>query len=597
MAGLSSFITAFLPRPGKDKRSLKTQLISRLVIVVIVIGGVGLYSHLVLRGIINQMQVMVETTVIANNIIQPAQEIPDAIWRFYYNKQEVDREKVEHNLAFIKENMSLLTTNIKDEEGMYSLSSLEAILTTYEELITKAFGLNAEISSLSITSANDAEVRDLSTQIHELVREFTFNMEELVKVARFIKDAVEELITTELSYFHTVNVGLKRRSNILGLAVLGIITTTAIVSIVFAVAYFTRITRTISNLAYSAQKIADGDLKVERIEADAENEIAILAYAFNRMVDYLRTLIGKIVESSTEVARSADLLKNVAEQTTKASQQIAVNIQDVSNGAYEQSTQTRQTLAVVNQLLEGNQRVLNTAGQVLATAEKAMAAAATGNTKITELINQIKVIEEKINSIQEVTDVLKKHTDDIGVILEVITQISAQTNLLSLNAAIEAARAGEYGRGFAVVAEEVRKLADDTSNHVENIAHILEAIQNQAYRFAEEMAVGVKEVQAGTAVAGEAMVAFEHIVSTNKEVNNQFKIINQELERMKMEIRKVEEASFSIATIAEQSSQRSQEVAASTEEQTASLEEAFNSAAALSQMALDLQNMVEQFKL
>jgi len=597
MAGLKSLTRILLPGSKKGGKSLKTQLISTLVVIVMVIGGIGIGSYLAQRGIINQMQVMVETTVIANNIIQPAQEIPDALWRFYFNKQEVDRERIEQNLSSIKENMSLLKANIKDEEGMDSLSSLEAILTTYNELIMRAFELNEEIRSTSIVSADDAEVRDVSSLVHGLVREFTITMEELVKVSRFIKDEVEELITTELSYYHTVNAGLKRRSNFLGLAGLGVIILTGLVSIVLTVYYFTRITRTISNLAYSAQRIADGDLKVERIEVNSENEIAILAHAFNKMVDNLRILIGKIVESSTEVASSVDLLKNVAEQTTRASQQIAVNIQEVSSGAYEQSIQSRQTLTVVNQLLEGNQRVLTNAEHVLASAEKAMTAAETGNTKINELINQIKVIEEKINLIQEVTEVLKKYTDDIGVILEVITQIASQTNLLSLNAAIEAARAGEYGRGFAVVADEVRILAEDTGNQVENIANILNAIQNQAYRFAEEMAIGVKEVQAGTVVAGEALVTFKHIVSTNIEVNNQIKAINRELERMKTEIRKVEEASYNIATIAEQSSQRSQEVAASTEEQTASLEEALNSAATLSRMALELQSMTKQFKL
>ena len=83
------------------------------------------------------------------------------------------------------------------------------------------------------------------------------------------------------------------------------------------------------------------------------------------MVSNLRMLIGKIVESSSEVARSADILKNVAEQTTQVSQQIATNIQDVSNGAYEQSTQTRQTIQVVNALLDGNEKVITNAATSL----------------------------------------------------------------------------------------------------------------------------------------------------------------------------------------------------------------------------------------
>ena len=597
MLNIKSLFKFWHKNSRRTQSSLKTQIISRLVLIVLVIGGVSIASFFVLRSMIDQMKVMVETTVIANNIIQPAQEIPSTLWSFYYNKEEADLEKIHTNLALINESLALVEANIENEEGMNSFYSLEAIITTYEEVITKALLLNDSISVAGVGEVRDGDVQVISNLFQGMVLEFSAYMENLVQISRFIKDAVEELITTELSYYHTIINQLEQRSNFMGLLVLTIILAIGIFSVIYTIIYFTRITGTIARLAYAAQSIANGDLEVERVTAQSDDEVAILAKSFNKMVDNLRMLIGKIVESSTQVAQAAKLLRNVAEQTTKASQQIATNIQDVSQGAYEQSTQTRKTIDVVNQLLAGNQNVLTNAHQVLISADQATTAAATGNNKIHELLTQIKIIEEKINSIQAVTDLLEKHTEDIGMILEVITQISAQTNLLSLNAAIEAARAGEYGRGFAVVADEVRKLAEDTGNQVENIAAILEAIQTQAKRFTVEMAVGVQEVKAGTDVAEEALVAFAHIVSTSEEVNSQIRAINTELERMKTEIRQVEEGSFSIATIAEQSSMRSQEVAASTEEQTASLEEALHSASILSQMALELQDIVKQFKL
>ncbi|NLW59802.1 MAG: HAMP domain-containing protein [Firmicutes bacterium] len=454
-----------------------------------------------------------------------------------------------------------------------------------------------QIGATRVDSVNAGDLRDVSQLVYEMVRELDTAIEDAMRVSRYVKDAVEELITAELRYYYVVNAALGQRSRMVGLIVLGVIIITAVLSTVYTVIYLTKIIGTISGLAYAAQRIADGDLEVSHITVSSNDEVAILAASFNKMVTNLRMLIGKIVESSSEVARSADKLKEVAEQTAQVSQQIAANMQDISSGAYEQSTQTRQTIQAINELLTGNQKVLANAQQVLVAAEKATTAAATGNTKINQLLNQITVIETKINSIQTVTEGLKTYTDEIGVILEVIIQIATQTDLLSLNAAIEAARAGEYGRGFAVVASEVRKLAEHTGNYVENIASILEAIQTQANHFAEEMVGGVQEVKAGINVAGEALAAFKNIVATSEDVNTKIKAINQELERMKTEIRRVEDGSRSIAAIAEQSSHRCQEVAAATEEQVASLEEALHSASTLSRMAFELRNMVSTFKL
>jgi methyl-accepting chemotaxis protein len=175
--------------------------------------------------------------------------------------------------------------------------------------------------------------------------------------------------------------------------------------------------------------------------------------------------------------------------------------------------------------------------------------------------------------------------------------MSSQTNLLALNASIEAARAGELGKGFAVVAEEVRSLADGSAKAVKDITFILHKIQNLSLQVLERITSGVATVHEGTLVTEATQIAFEEIVYTSKDTDNQVKEITHEIQRMVDEIKNVEEMSESIAAITEQSSAGSQEVAASAEEQTASLEEILASASMLSNMAIDLQKMVQQFKL
>ena len=130
------------------------------------------------------------------------------------------------------------------------------------------------------------------------------------------------------------------------------------------------------------------------------------------------------------------MLTNSTEQTTRASEQIAATIQEVSRGAAEQSEESQKTVQVITQLLEVT-RISESAVQVLTVAGKAANAAEEGHTKIAGLINQTNIIEKEFDSIQSVTDVLKSRSEEIGEILQLITQMSEQTNLLSLNASIE----------------------------------------------------------------------------------------------------------------------------------------------------------------
>jgi len=330
-------------------------------------------------------------------------------------------------------------------------------------------------------------------------------------------------------------------------------------------------------LSTVAERFGAGDLRHMDVGA-LPREIVPLAESMSTMSEKLRSLVVAVRTESGNISTSAGDFSAMSEELAASSSEISTAMVRVSTSAEEQVQGMQVADHMLDQIKESSNENL----------EEAIQLDTLGGTLLD--------VREFVQGTAQQVNELNRLSESITEFVDLIKQISSQTNLLALNAAIEAARAGEHGRGFAVVADEVRSLADSSADAAEEVTKTVSHIRQQVKEVADTMQVGSDKVRGVETVAEAAAGALDDIAKSVQGIRDSARRVTTSAGENRTVVDEMTKRTSAVATAASEHASASEEVSAAAEQQSASTEEMAAAAGDLLQGAHRLAQLVEQFK-
>lgn len=353
----------------------------------------------------------------------------------------------------------------------------------------------------------------------------------------------------------------------------------------------------LKRVASRMERVSEGDLTREPLVTKRKDEIGTLVAATNQMQEDLKTVVSKIAVATENVSAQSEELTQSANEVREGSEQIAVTMQELASGSEAQATNAGALSETMEEFSGKIQDTTQRSEDISSRSHDVVTSAEEGSQMMESSIQQMMVIDQVMTEAVGKVRGLDHQTNEISKLVGVIREIAEQTNLLALNAAIEAARAGEQGKGFAVVADEVRKLAEQVANSVNDITGFVKGIQTESRSVVSSLEQGYEEVNEGTkqiAVTGERF----------NEINGSIRDMIQMVDQIAENLQDISEGSQSmnasiqeIASISQQSAAGVEETAASSEQSLSTMETISASADELAGLAEELAGEVRKFKL
>ncbi len=357
------------------------------------------------------------------------------------------------------------------------------------------------------------------------------------------------------------------------------------------------IVRPLINLTELMGKGAKGNLTVRYPFSKRKDEIGQLGFSFNTMMLQINKLASQTTESAVAVLKTAGSLSDASRQTAISAKEIAVATEEIAKGATSLANEAEQGSELTVHIGGQVKEVVVANEQMVKSAAEAAAASGKGTAYMSNLIEKTGQTEEMTRSMAEKVTILKNSTASITEILDMLHNITKQTNILSLNAAIEASRAGAAGKGFMVVADEIRKLAEQSRQSIDAAGQLIGSIQSEMDDTATVLTAATPLFQEQIVSVKEANQLFVAVQGQMNQFAAHLETVTESIGELDVSQSSVSEAMTNVSAVAEEASAASEEVASLSNEQLSISSNLVGLSEQLDSVSRSLKESLSQFKI